>query len=63
LKQPFAFPAKTQAALYVSPHLTVALVLALGASLLQLVIALRKDRIKKLLASYRPSAYRQTAHA
>ena len=38
LKQTFAFPAKTQTALYASPRLTVALVLALGASLLQLVV-------------------------
>jgi hypothetical protein len=38
LKQTFAFPAKTQVALYASPRLTVALLLALGASLLQLIL-------------------------
>ena len=38
LKQTFAFPAKTQTALYASPRLTVALVLALFASLLQSVL-------------------------
>ena len=36
MKQTFAFPMKTQVALYASPRLTVALVLALGAALLQL---------------------------
>lgn len=38
LKQTFAFPAKTQTSLYASPRLTVALLLALGAALLQLVL-------------------------
>ncbi len=38
LKQTFAFPATTQTALYASPRLTVALALALCASLLQLAL-------------------------
>jgi hypothetical protein len=38
LKQTFAFPTQTQAALYASPRVTVALVLALGAALLQLAL-------------------------
>ncbi len=39
MAQTFAFPAKTQTAGYASPRLTVALVLALAASLLQLLVA------------------------
>ena len=38
LKQTYAFPAQTQAALYASPRVTAALVLALGAALLQLLL-------------------------
>jgi hypothetical protein len=38
LKQTFAFPTQIQTALYVSPRVMVALVLALGASLLQIVL-------------------------
>ena len=38
LKQTFAFPTQTQAAVYASPRLTVALALALCASLLQLFL-------------------------
>lgn len=38
LKQTFAFPAQTEIALYASPRLTVALVLALAASLLQTML-------------------------
>jgi hypothetical protein len=38
IKQTFAFPIKTQVALYASPRLSVALVVALGASLLQLAL-------------------------
>ena len=39
LKQTFAFPSQAQVALYASPRITVALVLALGAALLQLVVS------------------------
>ena len=39
LKQTFAFPTQTQTALYASPRVTVALVLALGATLLQLALS------------------------
>jgi hypothetical protein len=39
MKQTFAFPVKTQVALYTSPRVTVALVLALGAALLQLAVS------------------------
>ena len=39
MKQTFAFPIKTQVALYASPRMTVALVLALGAALLQLFLS------------------------
>ena len=39
LKQTYAFPTQTQAALYASPRVTVALVLALGATLLQLALS------------------------
>jgi hypothetical protein len=38
MKQTFAFPMKTEVALYASPRLTVVLLLALGASLLQLIL-------------------------
>ncbi len=38
LKQTYAFPTQTQVALYASPRVTVALVLALGAALLQLTL-------------------------
>ena len=38
LKQAFAFPTQAQAALYALPRATVALVLALGAALLQLAL-------------------------
>ena len=38
LKQTYAFPTQSQTALYASPRVTVALVLALGAALLQLAL-------------------------
>ncbi|MEH6582046.1 MAG: hypothetical protein V7754_08935 [Halioglobus sp.] len=39
LKQTYAFPTQTQTALYAPPRVTVALMLALGAALLQLVLS------------------------
>lgn len=39
MKQTYAFPIKTRVGLYASPRITVALALALGASLLQLVLS------------------------
>lgn len=39
MKQTFAFPVRTRVALYASPRVTVALVLALGAALLHLVMS------------------------
>ena len=39
MKQTFAFPIKTQVALYASPRMSVALLLALGAALLQLFLS------------------------
>lgn len=39
IAQTFAFPAKTQAAFYTSPRISVALVLALGAAVIQLIIS------------------------
>ena len=38
MQQTFAFPIQTRAALYASPRLTVGLLLALGAALLQLTL-------------------------
>jgi len=39
LKQTFAVPTQIQVALYASPRVTVALVLALGAALLQMALS------------------------